>query len=392
MLLNILFVTLSPIEINGSAMIRNNALINGLVENGNNVEILTIPTQNHSSFVDNTLIWSDDLKITTLKPNQAYKSLVKKSDNFFGKLKRTILPLIRKIYHSFSLFDNSIYIAKKVNKKVLNRNYYDLIISSSDPKSSHYAVKQLINSGLKYEKWIQYWGDPLAIDITNKSIHPKFYIKNVEKSLLKPADKIVYVSPLTYAAQIKLYSQLKDKMSFMPIPYTKKKFYQLRDLTNRKPSLGYFGDYKSSVRNIKKLYNVCRDEDFNLIIAGNTDLNLKETNSIRILPRVSQKRLMDLETNVDILVCILNKRGTQIPGKIYHYAATNKPILVILDGEEKEEIRKYLEGFNRFVLCNNDEVSIKQTLTAIKNSNIRYEPSPYFESKYIANSLIELIK
>lgn len=61
------------------------------------------------------------------------------------------------------------------------------------------------------------------------------------------------------------------------------------------------------------------------------------------------------EEDADLLIVLLNKKGTQIPGKIYHYAGTNKPILIILDGDRKEEIKEYLSLFNRFYFCENNE-------------------------------------
>lgn len=390
--MKILFVTLTSIEMNGSAMIRNNALINGLIENGASIEILTIPTQIENSFYDRTLEWDKSIEVTYLKSNNIYASLVSGTESLSGKLKKAILPFLRKIYHSVSIFDNTIYMAKKANKNILKSNYYDLVISSSDPKSSHYAVKRLIESGLKYDKWVQYWGDPLAIDITNKSIYPSFYLKYKEKVLFSVADKIVYVSPFTYNSQVNMYPGFKDKMNFIPIPYIKEKIYSISNLRNKKISVGYFGDYNSHIRDINQLYSACDENDYNLIIAGNSDLNLKQTKNIKILPRVSQEKVEKLESDVDVLVCILNKKGTQIPGKIYHYAATNRPILVVLDGNNKEEMRKYLKKFNRFILCENNKDSISRALNNIRDENKYYSPSPHFNSKNIALKFLDLIK
>lgn len=390
--MNILFVTLSSIETNTSAMLRNKALIKGLIQSGAKIDLLTIPALKIHPFYDDSTNILDgknkNINVILLNQNSMYSSMVESNDNFLGKIKKKLLPSMRYIYHSLSLFDNTIYLARKINKSVLQNKYYDFIISSSDPKSSHVATHQLIKAGIKYGKWIQYWGDPLTIDITKKSIYPKFYVRKIEKRIFSCVDKIVYVSPLTLEEQIHLFPDYSNRMTFIPIPYIQEKHYPHLEKRSNEINIGYFGDYDSSIRDISPLYNLCKNNDIKLIIAGNSNLRLKNTNNIQVLPRIAVKQIEKLEAQCDILVCILNKYGTQIPGKLYHYAATNKPIIVILDGDKKEVIRNYLKKFNRYVLCENSEESIKNAIVNIRLSNQEYKPSPFFKPEAIANQVI----
>ena len=87
-------------------------------------------------------------------------------------------------------------------------------------------------------------------------------------------------------------------------------------------------------------------------------------------------------------MCILNTSGTQIPGKIYHYAAANKPILIILDGEYKQEIFKYLNEYNRFVFCDNKVESIKESIKNICLEKVKYKPLDILNAKNIALSFL----
>jgi len=386
--LRILFITLCSVEMNTSAMLRNKALIKGLVSNNAEIDLLTIPSMAENNYFDNNEHNIEGVNVIRLVENRIYTSLVKSDFSLMGKIKRMMLPLARKIYHSLNLFDNTILTAQRVERESLPTNYYDIIISSSDPKSSHIAARKLIMSGLEYGKWIQYWGDPFALDITRESLHPKFYVKNKERNILELADSIVYVSPFTLVEQQKLYSDFESKMCFIPIPYLEKKIYNEGKNNENSATLGYFGDYKSTVRDITPLYESIKANGQNLIVAGNSDLNLLSTKRISVYPRVSQEKILKFEIESDILVCVLNKSGTQIPGKIYHYAATNKPILVILDGEKKDQIRDYLSDFERFVLCENDEHSIMKAIDDILKVRKGYEPSPYFDSKVIAKQLL----
>lgn len=389
--MKILFVTLCPIEINTSAMIRNNALIYGLLDSNQQVDILTISTNIENSVSENRFENNKNVNVITLESNKKYNRLVENKSNLIGSLKKRVIPIVRYIYHSFNLFDNTIFVAKEVKSNILKEKFYDVIISSSDPKSSHVIVENLVKHGLKYGKWIQYWGDPLTLDITKKSLHSRSYVKKTESQLFSFADKIVYVSPITLLEQKKMFPDFAEKMHFIPIPYLKKRVYINKPVGKTK--IGYFGDYHSKIRNIKPLYEACKRliDNFEAQFVGNSDLSLCELKNISIIPRVSQRKLEDFEANCDIFVCILNNSGTQIPGKLYHYAATNKPVLVILDGDKKDQIKEYLEKYDRFILCNNKEEDIIDALNNIKESERVFYPSKLLEPQIVAKQFLELV-
>lgn len=383
--MKILFICLSPIEANSSAMMRNISLINGLLSNQCEIDFVTIPPT-ISTIVNNSEV-IEKINVVRLKGNNLYDTVtsLKKGNNNF--LKSIVMSTLRKIYHKFTIFDYTSKIAKQININILPRKEYDLIISSSDPKTSHIAAFNLINQGLKYSKWFQYWGDPMALDITNQNIYPSFILRKIEKNILKNADRIIYVSPCTLDAQKRIYPELSDKMNFMPIPYKEEKIYP--KVNNSKYLVGYFGAYMKVSRDITPLYNVCSNlnKDLNLIIMGETDCELEGKENITIYPRGNVEKY---EARSDLLVCVLNKKGTQIPGKVYHYAATNKPILIVLDGENKESIKNYLEPFNRYVFCENTEEDISRAIKKIMKEQIDYEPCKAFDSRILAKSFLKL--
>ncbi|WP_372995837.1 hypothetical protein [Lutispora sp.] len=383
--MKVLLVKLSPIESNDSATIRTIGLAKGLVGLDCEVDYLTIPASRTHCVTNSN--HTESIKIIRSGNNSAYDAVVKQN----GRLKKTIVGLLRKVYHAVSLYDYTYFIAKNINISLLGGNEYDLVISSSDPKTSHIAVRKLIDQGLKYKKWIQYWGDPMTLDITDNSIYPKYLIRKIEEKLFYKADRIVYVSPFTLEKQKELFPVLEDKMTSLPIPYLEERLYTNGDIGNKAIRLGYFGDYYSRVRNIVPLYETCKNAGFELIVTGNSDILIEDNDNISIYPRVSQLKVEELERECDVLVCLLNITGTQIPGKLYHYAATNKPILVLLDGERKEDMRKYFDMFDRYVLCDNNEESIKAAIAKLIESNRKYEPSAYFEPKTIADQFLQLV-
>lgn len=391
--MKILFVVLSPFDSNSSAMIRNKALIKGFLENNHYVEIIAMGSLNNQYSDITNSIKHENLIIKEIEAIKTYKTITSKNKGFLGFFKKAILlPIIRYVYHKINLYDSSVFLINKIDKNLYLDKYYDIVISSSDPKTSHIAVDKMISSGLKYGKWIQYWGDPLAIDITSKSIYPKFYKKYHEEKILNNADKIVYVSPLTLKEQKKEFKKFSKLMTWMPIPYMKEKIYTNRKYDFKSIKLGYFGDYKDAVRNIKNLYDVCFEEKLNLVIAGNSNKKYQQTDNIKIHERLPSVDVEKLESEVDVLVCILNIKGTQIPGKIYHYAATNKPILIILDGENKSVLYDYLNGFNRFVFCDNNNNDIKRCLKKISSNNLKYLPIEGLRYEKLSEDFLEIDK
>lgn len=387
--MRVLYITLNSLETNTSATLRNKALIKGLLSNDVKVDVLTIKAIENNSYFDSSDNFIRKINLIEVDANSGYKSIIKTGNGVRGRIKELLLPFLRKIYHSINLFDNTIYIVKKIRLEDKFKSYYNFIISSSDPKSSHAAAKHLIKLGIKYGKWIQYWGDPLSIDINNKSIFPKWYIKHVERKLFANSDKIIYVSPFTLTEQKKEFPKYANNMEFIPIPYFMEKHYCKDKLCNYK--LGYFGDYNSNIRNILPMYEYCKLNNIEAIIVGNTNMQLKKTACVHVHTRLPQNIVDKLEAECDILICILNRKGTQIPGKLYHYAATTKPILVIIDGVNKDKIRNYLETFNRFVFCENDEDSIGKAIDYIYENDKEYFPSNMLNPKIIANKFISLI-
>ena len=383
--MKILFITLSPIDSTFSMAHRNRSLISGLVQLGHQLDIITIYPYDSTIQISDLDIFS---KVNIVRVNQkpslnGNSSILKRGGNSY------LSKLFRKIYHHLFPFDSSYFLLNKIGLDILPEKQYDIIISSSDPKTSHILTKLLIKKGLKYRRWIQYWGDPLTLDITSKLIYPKWMIRILEKSILKNSDSIVYVSPITYKEQSKMFHTYSDRMKYFSIGYEKEKLYPKTN--NKKFVIGYFGFYLNTVRNILPLYNAVANstEDFELNIVGTSDIELKKSDRVFVFDNSNNIESHELKT--DLIVVVLNLRGGQIPGKIFHLAATNKPVLIVLDGEYKDIIKDMLAQYNRFVFCENNEVDILTKIIEIKNKNISYSPVAELHSIQIAKKIIEMI-
>lgn len=383
--MKILFVTSMPIEYSASANMRNIALISGFNKLKHKVDVLCPSADLNSKYVDKSCDLSSINKIIRLNTvDDKLNSSNNKNNTFKGK----IFNVIKKIYLNFSTYDARKVFIYKLKKLEIDKEY-DILISSSDPKSSHLLAEYLFRKKKDISKlWIQYWGDPFESDINDKRKYIKNKIKKEENRILGLADRIVYVSPFTEEEQKEKYPISASKMFFCPIPYLKEKIFP-KNVSKNKVTIGYFGDYYSKNRDICNLYNsISDDKNYNLIIYGNSDIKLNSLPNIEVKERQSIVKVEEKEKVCDILVCVCNKNGSQIPGKIYHYAATNKPILIILDGNRKNDMKKFFDSFNRFYICNNNRNEIKKTLGMIMNESKKFYPCQKLNCENIAKEFI----
>ena len=178
-------------------------------------------------------------------------------------------------------------------------------------------------------------------------------------------------------------------MIFVPTPAIKPILYPA--CQNNVFMIGYFGAYESHIRDIMPLYKACEalGKEVFLTVVGNSDLKLENKDNIEIRGRMD---VNELEKNADLLICLLNKKGTQIPGKLYFNAATNKRVLVIVDGDRQDEMIEFLKKFDRFYICHNDFSSIVESLIKIKVENQEPVPSPCVDSLSVVETILKELR
>lgn len=385
--MHILYVVARPIEINTSASIRNQATIIGLLRNGHQVTVVSAkPDRNHPAYDGSMEVPCAELKYFDIGGIQSAAKLGRRL-HVPDKVKSCVNGLL----YRNDIYDNLkgiVHFAKEIDLGL-----YDMAVSSSDPKASHLFVDSVFKEGGRKIPWIQIWGDPFAEDITNGGgVKKKSAAEKEERRLLGMADKIVYVSKLTCDSQKGNYWEYAGKMHYLPTPYSSVKIsgkampHDCRDAV-----LSYCGDYGSRVRDIRPLYGAVRKLGMRLTICGISDLGLEETDKIKILPRQPMDAVRRIESDADVLVHLSNISGTQIPGKIYQYASTDRTVLFILDGE-KEAIRGMFEPYGRFVFTDNEEDAIMRTLKNIcaLSDGVGRKPLAEFDAGCFASELVKL--
>lgn len=386
--MNVLFVSMIPFESNSSATIQNKGIVKGLTDLGHSVDIMTLELKNDAFSYDGSMNDLYDLVRNSyyIPPHPQYAMLMAKKphpkngnyhraslNSIMRKAKTNIRNLIKIAYRKLVIFDAQKKNVNQVMKLQIDYHIYDVIISSSDPKSSHLIVKKIYMSNPTINaRWIQYWGDPMFHDITRERGIRDFFVKYQEKKIIKMAHKIIYASPLTLKQQKETYPAQAIKMDYANQVFLKRtdsndEVIKSNENANTNIVVGYYGSYDSTIRNINPLYEAALDSNYKLIICGPSNIKLNSMKNIRILEKVPYKEVSKMEEESDILITICNSKGTQIPGKIYYCAGYNKPIIIVLDGEFKEELKKYFESFGRYILCNNNPESINKAIEEAKS-------------------------
>lgn len=245
----------------------------------------------------------------------------------------------------------------------------------------------------KPKRYIQYWSDPLALSL----LTPEEYsfkrrpYKWVEKKLHRFADDIVYGTKPLYEAQKTLFADTPavNRMAYVDVAYID---YSDEEKTAHDGlTFGYIGNYYSKIRNIQPLYNAFQKAKAGeLVICGSGDLRLTSAEHIRVLERVPQSEVRSIEREIDVEICILNRKGIQVPGKIFYEADTDKQILVITDGPIASDIKEYLSGFRRYVFCDNDEDSILEAIDRLADGYVEPDRSRIhlLSPAYVAASIL----
>lgn len=405
--MKVLYVVGACLTKNTSANMSHNGYVQGLLENGCQVEILM--AEDSWGVQDNALpIWGQ-ARYYRYPSVAFFDKLRKKMRGSFGapvsasavadtpqggiktklSLKSWARGLAKALYYKCFPVDPVYSLEKtwlKNAEKFRSDVEYDLIISNSSPAASHKLVSTLLEKKqLRCKRWVQIWEDPWFLDLYAE--YPDI-VREEEHSLLRAAHEIYYVSPLTLEYQKQFYSDCAHKMKHISLPYFD--FAKTGNQWVEEHSFGYFGDYYSQTRNLMPFCKALAASGCKGYIYGDSDVALVSTDRIEVSGRVTLDVLDKVQAKTNVLVHLCNLRGGQIPGKIYHYCATDKPILFILDGtlEEQQILRDYFSPFQRFCFCENKEESILDAIKTLCTEQRTWSCLDDFSPKVVIRQLL----
>ena len=405
-----LYVTGACLTRNTSANLSHNGFVQGLLEAGCSVDIIMadeswgekdrgLPRWEKARYYEfRSAAFSDRLrrlyKKAEKRPPVPRSSNIDSGQNNEGRpasLKGNVRAAVKTLFYKIFPKDPVYPLERewlKNARRFSSRETYDIVISNSSPAAGHKLVSDLIRSRrIRCRRWVQIWEDPWFFDLYGGHSEA---IRQEEARLLQSAEEVYYVSPGTLAYQKKYFPESAGKMKNVPLPY-----FALGEKMTDSPekvelSFGYFGDYFSQTRNLLPFYEALKRSGARGSIIGDSDLQLKSTEKIQISGRITLDKLSVIQDSTAVLVHLCNLRGGQIPGKIYHYSATDKPILFITDGteEEKETIRGYFGQFDRYYFCDNNAESILGCMQRIEKEKKTFAPVEAFSPLRVMEQIL----
>jgi len=405
--MKVLYVVGSCLTKNTSANMSHNGYIQGLLENGCQLDIImandswgetdiSLPLWKDARYyIYDSLSLIDKLKLKLKSVEHSAslnnQQLSQDNNNVFSKIK--LRSIAKKFFYLLFPRDPIYPLHKTWLKNAIkfkSNAEYDLVISNSSPSASHTLVKSLIEKKHIFcKKWIQIWEDPWYYDIYGG--FPEI-VKEEESMLLRAADEIYYVSPLTLMYQKQSFNDCAHKMKYIPLPA-----FEYEDnycpKNDESVRFGYFGDYYSKTRNLQYFYDSMISLNASGYIYGDSDLELQGSANLIVRGRTTLDKLSKIQGETDVLIHLCNLYGGQIPGKIYHYSMTEKPILFILDGtiDEKKELKRIFSKYNRYIFCDNSIDSITKAICLLSDRKhlINYKPVDDFKPDVIIKQILK---
>ena len=378
-----------PAEYNTSSMLRCRAIIQSLISLGHTVKCY-MPNPDKESKYYSTAETINGCEVFRYGRVIKSGSYAEEALSAQRKSIKSVLKVIAyRVFKKLDVFGATLlYLPEK--KKIcedIKKDAFDILISFSDPMTAHMIGKycKRHNRSIRY---IQQWGDPLASDTISKTAQPVWFRKIVEQSLLKPADRVCYVSPFTKEEQQRIFKGQASKMIFLPTPSLEYEDEKTR--TSGRLCLGYFGSYNSVARNLVPFYQAALEvKEADFLIIGDSDLDLSPADNIRIIQRVSHDELSRYMGEIDVIVCLMNIKGNQIPGKVYHDASSVKDILFLKDGEYGDDIERFFSKYDHYTFVNNKKEDIIMAVNSyLKNGVPVRVPVSDFRAENIARTLI----
>lgn len=405
--MKILVINAYCLTVNSSANLCHIAYIQGLIDLGHDVTVLSssvdgytkdesivLPKGTNLVFLNGKSLYeqlsnkkTEKTAISNVESKRPFDSNEKKRESFVSKSIHKAKKLVLSCYGVHEIYSTFVRRARKIRFD----ESFDYVISLSSPAASHLVAYNLIkNKHVSCKRWIQIWEDPWYGDVYG--FQNRNSIFREEKRLLSFAEKVCYVSPLTLKNRKKLFSEFAEKMYWQPLPYYYKNGTDQK-MNIEKNQYGYFGDYVPASRDLEQFYKAAVRSKIFVKICGNPNNLFPSTEQIHIYPRLPLNELKPIEDRTNVLVFLCNRKGGQIPGKIYQYSATYKTILFILDGsdEEKHVLKEYFQKFNRYVFCENTVEDITRAIKDIESGNIENvvnEPIEAFNPKETVRKIL----
>jgi len=298
----------------------------------------------------------------------------------------------------------------KYLSRYLKKNHIDVIVTTGPPHSMH-----LIGNKLKRKtgiKWIADFRDPWTTIDYYESFKPSRVARNIqenlEKKVLRDADRVITVSPSWAEDLNKIRQSCVDVITngFDEDDFTKPE----KEKSSDKFIITYAG-FLNSLRNPATLWDcleeMCSEneefgEKLEFRFCGTIDLAVKSyisklkflSEKVRYSGYINHSELIKKYYLSDCLLLILNRSKIakgHIPGKLFEYMASGSPVLAL--GPVDSDVHTIISETGTGEICEwDDKTCIKKNLIElISKSKLRQTEASKYSRKQLTKKLAALL-
>ncbi|MGA7836924.1 MAG: glycosyltransferase [Ignavibacteriaceae bacterium] len=285
--------------------------------------------------------------------------------------------------------------------KILRKEKFDAIVSIGPPHTSHLVGMNLTKKNRipHIPVFIDPWVDIAYYRDFKRSKATLAVDNHLEKSVVKNAASVVFVTKTMMEDYIGKYDFIKGKSNVLYWGYNEEDFINIDTKEKSKTETLVHSGNIFDFQNPKKFWAQLKDE-----IDGGRKLRIKFTGTVspgikdeigkncltaytEFLGFLPYDQLLNELINADyLLVCATEKR--HVPGKLFEYLRTGKPIIAF--GDDNEEVKNILSETNAGMIFNYDQ-SGKEFFEKSAQLKTDLGKVKEFDRKNITQSLSEIL-
>ena len=387
-----LFVSISFPPLPESQTIRNVYLLRGLIEAGWEVDVVT------------PAFTGGDPSVAQLLDGQVkiHHTRLPLFDSVMTRLStKSLGPMLRYIRSAFAVMWGKVSVpdirvdwvgpARRAVDRLCSVHQYSLLISSSGSNTAHRAVAV---AAQKYRvPWLAEYGDPWALNPLPPASIPRIRLKNMK--LESQALRFCSGMTVTTSATKRLYADwLKSEcplIEVVPCGFDEvlSRKYRKPDSNQILPELdfAYVGSASRSNRDLREIMLVLDqlgarspERRLALRVVGTFSPFFLRMSSRLVHLRVTYSGWVPYDSSIreigeaSVLLLYGNRSAIQIPGKVYPYLASGRPIVYVAQLPlDKDPTWQLIRGFGGVVGLRQDDEAWVETLASCINRFTQWE-------------------